>query len=50
MVTFNDSIRYSVAYSIGQKQKKIMDKVMQQPGIESSWQSLDFNSIVDQLG
>lgn len=50
MVTFNESIRYSNAYSIGQKQKKIMDGVMQKPDLESTWASLDFKAIVDQLG
>ena len=29
MVTFHDNIRYSEALSIGAKQKKIMDEVMQ---------------------
>jgi kynurenine 3-monooxygenase len=49
MVTFSPQIRYSNAYAIGQKQKAIMDNIMQQPGIEQKWQSLDFRSIVDQL-
>ena len=33
MVTFNEKIRYSDAYIIGQKQKKIMDDVMKNPDI-----------------
>jgi len=49
MVTFMDAMRYSDALRIGQKQKQIMDVVMQQPGIESNWQKLDFNKIVNQL-
>jgi kynurenine 3-monooxygenase len=49
MVTFYDSMRYSDAYRIGQQQKKIMDEVMQMPGIETKWQELDFRAIVDKL-
>ncbi|MCI0750292.1 MAG: FAD-dependent monooxygenase, partial [Flammeovirgaceae bacterium] len=49
-VTFYDSIRYSEAYITGQRQKKIMDAVMSQPGIESAWENLDFAGIVNQLG
>jgi kynurenine 3-monooxygenase len=49
MVTFSPGINYANAYAIGQKQKSIMDKVMKQPGIESAWEKLDFQSIVDQL-
>jgi kynurenine 3-monooxygenase len=49
MVTFNDSIRYSHAYGTGQKQKKIMDEIMAQPGIETNWQQLDFEKIVQKL-
>jgi kynurenine 3-monooxygenase len=36
MVTFYEDIRYSEAYRTGQKQKRIMDKVMSIPGIEST--------------
>jgi kynurenine 3-monooxygenase len=50
MVTFNEQIRYSEAYNIGQKQRLIMDRVMSSPDIVSTWQSLDFESIVNQLG
>lgn len=49
MVTFRSDIRYSEAYSIGQKQKRIMDGVMAKPGIRDTWESLDFASIVAQL-
>jgi kynurenine 3-monooxygenase len=49
MVTFSPSTRYSHAYEIGQKQKKIMDKVMSTPGIETNWEKLDFEAIVAQL-
>ncbi|HEY9007061.1 MAG TPA: NAD(P)/FAD-dependent oxidoreductase [Ohtaekwangia sp.] len=49
MVTFNDSIRYSEAYSISRTQKKIMDEVMSRPGIENSWESLDLSSIIQRL-
>lgn len=49
MVTFHDEVRYSEAYRVGELQKKIMDEVMKQPGIESNWQHLDFEKIVNQL-
>ena len=49
MVTFMDSMRYSDALRIGQKQKLIMDEVMKTPNLESTWQSLDFKAIVNQL-
>jgi len=49
MVTFYDNIRYSEAYSKGRQQKKIMDEIMKKPGIENTWPSLDFQSIVNQL-
>ncbi len=49
MVTFHDSMPYSTAYETGQKQKKIMDEVMKQPGIEKNWESLDFKAIVKSL-
>lgn len=45
MVTFRPDIRYSDAYAVGQKQKAIMDKVMQRPDLEKSWEQLDFTSI-----
>lgn len=49
MVTFYDSMPYSTAYETGQKQKKIMDEVMKQPGLEKNWESLDFEKIVENL-
>jgi len=49
MVTFHDSMPYSIAYETGQKQKKIMDEVMKQPGIAKNWESLDFKAIVKSL-
>ncbi|HEY9045900.1 MAG TPA: NAD(P)/FAD-dependent oxidoreductase [Ohtaekwangia sp.] len=49
MVTFNDNIRYSEAYSISRSQKKIMDEVMSRPGIETTWESLDLASIIQRL-
>jgi kynurenine 3-monooxygenase len=45
MVTFHEDIRYSEAYRIGKKQKAIMDKVMEQPGIETTWESLNFEQL-----
>lgn len=49
MVTFYENIRYSDAYNTGQKQKKIMDDVMAQINIEQTWESLNFNEIVERL-
>jgi kynurenine 3-monooxygenase len=49
MVTFHDHIRYSDAYATGQRQKRIMDEVMKIKGIESSWQTLDFDKIAEKL-
>lgn len=49
MVTFHDNVRYSEAYQIGQRQKKIMDDVMKTPNLESSWSSLNFEEIVNRL-
>jgi kynurenine 3-monooxygenase len=49
MVTFHPDIRYSEAYTTGQKQRMIMDKVMQTPGIENNWQNLNFKAIADAL-
>ncbi len=46
MVTFHENIRYSEAYRMGKKQKQIMDKVMEQPNIETTWESLDFEQLV----
>ena len=49
MVTFRDDIRYSDAYAVGQKQKQIMDEVMQKPGLHTTWLNLDFEDIVGRL-
>ncbi len=49
MVTFYEHIRYSEAYTTGQKQKRIMDEVMKMPNIENTWQGLDFEAIVNQV-
>ncbi len=49
MVTFREDIRYSEAYTIGQKQKRIMDEVMKQTDILSNWEALDFEKIVERL-
>lgn len=49
MVTFNENIRYSEALEIGNRQRTIMDAVMQQAGIAQSWEGMDFEGIVDQL-
>ncbi len=49
MVTFHDTMRYAEALQKGRQQKAIMDQVMKLPSIESTWQSLDFGKIVNQL-
>lgn len=49
MVTFKEQMRYSDALEMGKKQKVIMDKVMAQSNIHKNWESLDFESIVNQL-
>lgn len=49
MVTFHDTMRYAEALQKGVQQKEIMDQVMKTPAIESTWQSLDFDKIVNQL-
>jgi kynurenine 3-monooxygenase len=49
MVTFHDDIRYSDAYATGLKQQAIMDDILKQPGIHTSWESLDFEKIVNKL-
>ncbi len=49
MVTFHENIRYSDAYNIGQKQKKIMDEVMARLNIEQTWESLNLTEIVKKL-
>jgi kynurenine 3-monooxygenase len=49
MVTFEDDLRYSAAQRIGKSQRQIMRDVMQTPGIQNTWQNLDFASIVAKL-
>ena len=49
MVTFHDDIRYSEAFTIGQKQKQIMDEVMQTDDIQNTWEHLNFDAIVNKL-
>lgn len=49
MVTFKDDLGYADAYQAGQRQKQIMDTVMQQPDIATKWETLNFQEIVDQL-
>lgn len=49
MVTFSPHIRYSDAYAIGQKQRVIMDRIMEIPDIEKNWEQIDFKSVADQL-
>ena len=48
MVTFTD-MAYSDAYIQGQLQKRILDRVMEEPTVTSNWQNLDYSKIVDQL-
>jgi kynurenine 3-monooxygenase len=49
MVTFHENIPYADAYAVGQKQSKIMDNVMKQPGIFENWEQLDFARIAAQM-
>lgn len=49
MVTFRSDIRYSEAYKIGQKQKKIMDAVMARKGILDAWESVNLEEIMAQF-
>jgi kynurenine 3-monooxygenase len=49
MVTFHENIRYSDALKTGLKQQQVMDKVMKTPSIETTWPSLDFQSLVRQI-
>ncbi|GAB5524962.1 MAG: NAD(P)/FAD-dependent oxidoreductase [Roseivirga sp.] len=48
MTTFSD-FRYSEAWALGRKQQAIMDKVLEQPGIEEHWEDLDFEGIINEL-
>jgi kynurenine 3-monooxygenase len=49
MVTFSPTLRYSEALAIGKKQDKIMQEVMQQPDIQSKWERMNFEEIVQKL-
>lgn len=49
MVTFQDHLRYSEAMKIGEKQQKIMSEILDTPGIQSAWESLNFESIIEKL-
>jgi kynurenine 3-monooxygenase len=49
MVTFHENMRYSDALKIGRKQKLIMDEVLALPNVKNTWQTLDFESIVNKL-
>jgi kynurenine 3-monooxygenase len=46
MVTFRPDIRYSEAYANGQRQKLIMDRIMKIPGLEKSWETLNFEEFI----
>lgn len=48
MTTFSD-FRYSEAWALGRKQQAIMDKVLDQPGVEEHWEDLEFEAIVNQV-
>lgn len=48
MVTFSD-LRYSEALAQGSKQQAIMDKLLNQEGIEGQWESLDLSQIISEL-
>jgi len=49
MVTFKDDMPYSQALNMGNRQRAIMDEVMQTPNIHQDWTHLDFASIVARL-
>jgi kynurenine 3-monooxygenase len=49
MVTFQDHIRYSDAFKIGNKQQEIMNDLLKKEDIKDTWESLDFASIVKRL-
>ena len=45
MVTFSN-IPYAKAWSLGQKQEAMMQKVLQLPGIENKWDSVEVESLM----
>ena len=49
MVSFNEKIPYSHAYTIGKRKKNIMDEVMKMPDIMTTWQSLNFQQLVHRM-
>jgi kynurenine 3-monooxygenase len=49
MVTFEETMRYSDAMSIGKLQNQVMSEVMQMEDIKSNWERLDFQDIVNRL-
>ena len=48
MVSFSN-IRYSDAWKIGQKQEKMMKKVMELPNIEEKWNSEEVEQLMLKL-
>lgn len=48
LVTFSD-YRYSEALAIAKKQQAIMDEVLNIPGIETAWKSIDLKEIIAAL-
>ncbi len=49
MVTFRPDIPYSNAMAVGKRQAQIMNRIMARPGIEHTWEQLDFAAIAAQL-
>jgi len=49
MVTFHDEIGYNEAYRTGQRQKAVMEKVLDEPGISDRWQSVDLDVIMQEF-
>jgi kynurenine 3-monooxygenase len=49
MVTFHEDMRYSEALQKGKIQDTIMQEVMNRPGIESQWETMDLEPIVKKL-
>ncbi len=49
MVTFRDDIPYAEARKRGELQKAVMDEVMNQPGITTSWETADLGWVISLL-
>lgn len=50
LVTFSPQLRYSEALRNGQRQERVMEAVMQQPGVETQWQEDGFlETIIQRL-